>query len=134
MNERFKSALSIAEPSIATSTESTTAQQPPVQNADENKTVTTQEKLEGFYAVKSILNGVVELNGITYKDTQSYFGIFNNKKPIVRLYFNGSKKYLCVFDTDKKEDKILISIIDNIFEHKEKIIASAKNYIEQPAD
>lgn len=137
LNERFKSALSIAEPSISTSTESTTAQPQPLQNADENKIVTNQEELEGFYVIKSILSGVVDLNRVIYRDTQSYFGILlddNNRKPIARLWFNNTKKYLGVFGIDKKEEKILISTIDDIFEHKEKVIASAKNYIEQPAD
>ncbi|MDP3010066.1 MAG: hypothetical protein Q8N30_13485 [Methylococcales bacterium] len=137
LNERFKSALSIAEPSISTSTDSTTAQPQPLQNSDENKIVTTQEELEGFYVIKSILSGVIDLNRVIYRDTQSYFGILlddNNRKPIARLWFNNTKKYLGVFGIDKKEEKILISTIDDIFEHKEKIIASAKNYIEQPAD
>jgi hypothetical protein len=127
LNDRLKSAIALAEPSTTPQTEPTLAQPQPVENSNDNNSVIAQEKLEGFYAVKSILNGIVELNQVTYKDTQSYFGIFNNKKPIIRLYFNSSKKYLCVFDADKKEIKILISAIDDIFEYKEKIIASVNN-------
>ncbi|SJM89011.1 Prophage Lp2 protein 6 (fragment) [Crenothrix polyspora] len=130
LNDRLKSALSIAEPSTATPVEPIQ----PVQHADENKILTTQEELEGFYIVKSILKDVVDLNRVIYRDTLSYFGILlddNNRKPIARLYFNGGKKYLSVFGTDKKEEKILVSVVDDIFEHKEKIIASAKNYIVQ---
>ena len=131
LNDRLKSALSIAEPPAVTPTvEPTPVQQP----TDENKIVTTQEELEGFYIVKSILKGHVDLSRVIYRDTLSYFGILlddNNRKPIARLYFNGGKKYLSVFGSDKKEEKISVSIVDDIFEHKDKIIASVKNYLSQ---
>lgn len=137
LNDRLKSALSIAEPPVTISSESQIIQNQSVQNADENKIVTTQEELEGFYAIKSSLSGVVDLNRVVYRDTQSYFGILlddNNRKPIARLYLNSTKKYLSVFNSDKKEEKISISTIDDIFEYKEKIVASVKNYLtQQPA-
>jgi predicted type IV restriction endonuclease len=57
----------------------------------------------------------------------------NNRKPIARLYFNGSKKYLSVFTSDKKEEKIPVATVDDIFEHKEEIIASANVYLVQPS-
>lgn len=129
LNDRLKSALSIAEPSA--SAEPTPIPQSAPEN-DENKIVTTQEELEGFYAVKSILKGVVDLNRVIYRDTLSYFGILlddNNRKPIARLYFNGGKKYLSVFGADKKEEKIHVPSLDDIFEHREKIVASVKNYL-----
>ena len=56
----------------------------------------------------------------------------NNRKPIARLYFNGGKKYLSVFGADKKEEKISVTVVDDIFEHREKIVASVKNYLAQP--
>lgn len=130
LNDRLKSALSIAEPSTQPPLEVIL----PVQQADENQIITTQEELEGFYIVKSILKDSIDLKRIIYRDTLSYFGILlddNNRKPIARLYFNDKKKYLSVFGADKKEEKILVSKVDDIFEHKEKIISSAKNYIVQ---
>ena len=84
--------------------------------------------------MKSILKGHVDLSRVIYRDTLSYFGILlddNNRKPIARLYFNGGKKYLSVFGADKKEEKISVSLVDDIFEHKDKIIASVKNYLSQ---
>ncbi len=128
LNDRLKSALSIAEPAPAPTTEPTPAQE----LIDENKILTSQEELEGFYIVKSILKDQVDLNRVIYRDTQSYFGILlddNNRKPIVRLYFNTNKKYISVFTSERKEEKILISVIDDIFEHKERIISSVKNYL-----
>jgi predicted type IV restriction endonuclease len=132
LNDRLKSALSIDVPIMS----SNQAESESVENADENKIVTTQEELEGFYAIKSILKGVVNLSRVVHRDTQSYFGILlddNNRKPIARLYFNGSKKYLSVFTSDKKEEKIPVATVDDIFEHKEEIIASANVYLVQPS-
>lgn len=133
LNDRLKSALSIADTANAILPDVTIAQSLPVQNTDENKNI-TEEELECFYAVKSILNGIVELNRVIYRNTQSYLGILlddNNRKPIARLYFNSGKKYLSVFSAEKKEEKIAISNVNDIFEHKEKIISSVKNYLPQ---
>lgn len=128
LNDRLKSALSIAEPMANTITDSPIVQE----SIDENKVLTTQEELEGFYIIKSILKEYVDLKRVVYRDTQSYFGVLlddNNRKPISRLYLNGGKKYISVFGIDKKEEKILISKVDDIFDHKEKIIASVGNYL-----
>jgi len=132
LNDRLKSALSVpvSIPSlkevqselIASSTDS----------SDENKVVTSQEEIEGFYIIKSILKDVVELKRVTHRDTQSYFGILlddNNRKPVARLHLNGSKRYMSVFTADKKEEKIPISTVEDIFEHRDKIVASAKLYL-----
>lgn len=131
LNDRLKSALSVPV-SISNLNEVDSVPSAPVEASDENKIVTTQEELEGFYIVKSILKGVVDLKRVTYRDTLSYFGILlddNNRKPVARLHFNGGKKYISVFSADKKEEKIAVSSVDDIFEHKEKIVASAKNHI-----
>jgi predicted type IV restriction endonuclease len=136
LNDRLKSALSIDVPTVSLiPTESALITTP--ENTDENKIITTQEELEGFYVVKSILKDIIDLSRVIYRDTQSYFGILlddNNRKPIARLYFNTSKKYLSVFNSDRKEEKILIATVDDIFEHREKIIASANIYLVQSLD
>lgn len=83
------------------------------------------------------LKGVVDLSRVVHRDTQSYFGILlddNNRKPIARLYFNSSKKYISVFTSDKKEEKIPVATIDDIFEHRKKIIASANVYLVEISD
>ena len=133
LNERLKSALSVPV-SIPNLDQVESEPAGSIDNSDENKVVTTQEELEGFYIVKSLLKGVVELKRVTYRDTQSYFGILldnNNRKPIARLHLNGSKRYMTLFTADKKEEKMPISTVDDIFEHKDKIVATAKAYLTQ---
>lgn len=85
---------------------------------EENKIVTTEEELEGFMIVKTILRQVVDSSRIVHRDAQSYFAILlddNNRKTICRLYFNTSKKYIGIFDENRKETRNEITSIDDIF-------------------
>jgi len=89
---------------------------------EENKVVTTELEMEGFMVVKSILRQRLNVSRISYRDAQSYFAILlddNNRKTLCRLYLNGLKKYLAIIDEQKKEVKIEISSIDDIFIHSE---------------
>lgn len=97
----------------------------------ENKIETTQEELEGFMIVKTILRQKVDLKRIAYRDAQSYFAILlddNNRKTICRLYLNGNKKYFVVLDENKKEVKTEIQVLDDIFNFSEKIFEIVDNY------
>ncbi|QWR77620.1 type I restriction endonuclease [Candidatus Magnetomonas plexicatena] len=86
----------------------------------EHMIITTEEELEGFYIVKSILRDIVDSKRIIHRDTQSYFGVLlddNNRKPVCRLHFNSAKKYMTLFDRDKKENKILMENLDDIYKY-----------------
>ena len=87
--------------------------------ASESNIVTTEEEIEGFFIVKSILREAIEPKRITHRDAQTYFAILlddNNRKTICRLYL-GNKKYLVLLDENKKEIKHEISSIDEIFNY-----------------
>lgn len=98
----------------------------------ENKIVTTDEELEAFFIVKSILRQKVEPNRITHRDAQSYFAIFlddNNRKPICRLYLNSeTNKQIAFIDDSKKEIKVKISSLDELYDHAETLIKSVDKY------
>lgn len=94
--------------------------------APENGIVTTEEEIEGFFIVKSILRGVVDTKRIVHRDAQSYFAILlddNNRKTICRLYL-GNKKYLVVLDENKKEVKHELSTVDDIYGHTDLLIGA----------
>jgi hypothetical protein len=97
----------------------------------ENKINTTEQELEGFMIIKSILRQKIELKRLTYRDAQSYFAILlddNNRKPICRLYFNGNKKYFVTLDENKKEIKNEISTLDDIYSFSEILLQIIDNY------
>lgn len=97
----------------------------------DNKIITTQEELEGFMIVKTILRQKVNISRIHYRDAQSYFAILlddNNRKTICRLYLNGIKKYLVILDEQKKEVKYEISTLDDIFTYSETLLKVVESY------
>lgn len=98
----------------------------------EQKFVTTEEELEGFYIVKSILRNNIDSGRITYRDAQSYFAIFaddNNRKPICRLYFNTANKQIGIFDVNKNEQKHKISTLDEIYDFHEELKNAVLRYL-----
>ncbi|MFZ5431179.1 MAG: type I restriction endonuclease [Bacteroidota bacterium] len=98
---------------------------------EESKIVTTQEELEGFMIVKTILRQKISIARVSYRDAQSYFAILlddNNRKPICRLYLNGNKKYIATFDDQKKEVKNEISCLDDIFNFSDALLKVTENY------
>jgi hypothetical protein len=94
------------------------------ETAKENLVETTPDELEGFYIVKSLLRDIVDPNRIMHRDTQSYMGILldnNNRKPLARLHFNRSQKYLGIFDENRQEERVPINNLDEIYQHAEKM-------------
>ena len=103
----------------------------------DNGIVTTTEELEGFYIVKAILRNVVDIKRIFMRDTKSYFGILlddNNRKPICRLHFNGRKKYIGLFDAQRKELRHTLQSLDELYQHSDAIIAMVEYYASPESD
>lgn len=100
---------------------------------DEPKIVTTEEEIEGYHIVKGLVRDVIDPGRVSYRDTQSYFGILiddNNRKPLCRLHLNSSNWYLGLFDDNKKEDRISIEKLDDIYTHGDQLRERAKSFAE----
>lgn len=86
---------------------------------EDSKVVTTEDELNGFYIIKSILRTKIDSERIFCRDSQSYFSVIlddNNRKPLCRLWLNRqSKKYIGIFDAEKKECKHEIATLDDIY-------------------
>lgn len=128
ISERLKGAL---EANKEAEKEEHQEQQPePIE--DERGIVTTDEELEAYMIVKSILRPIVDVSRVVYRDTLSYFGILlddNNRKPIARMRFNyASKKVLCTIDSQKNEVKHELSSLDDIYNYADEIIAAVEMY------
>jgi predicted type IV restriction endonuclease len=93
--------------------------------------VTTEEELEGYYIVKAILCSVIDPARVKIRDVQSYCGILlddNNRKPICRLHFNFSQKYIGLFDEAKNEERLPIDKTDEIYKFAERLRSTVTNY------
>jgi len=98
--------------------------------------VTTEEELDGYRVVRAIVCSEVPTARIVARDTKTYFGILlddNNRKPIARLWFNRSKKYLGVFDDNKVETRIPISNVEEIYQHAELLRKTVARYLTSPS-
>lgn len=133
VNERLKSALSGSAPNTPAKDiqEEPEAQQVNVITAEPDQIVTSEEELEGFHIVKSIIRTVVDVKRITPRDTKSYFGILiddNNRKPICRLHFNRTQFYIGLFDAEKNETRHPIESLDDIYQFTEHLNSTAQSY------
>ena len=100
----------------------------------ESKIVTTEEELEGFNIVRSILTEVVDVNDITYKDVERYFGILyqnNVRKWICRLYIDKNKKSIVISDENKNGVRYRLETISDIYKYKEELLKSIDKYLEK---
>lgn len=93
--------------------------------------VTTEEEIDGFLVVKSILRKDIEVGRIFMRDNQSYCGILlddNNRKPICRFYFTPNRLRIGLFDKEKKELKYDLQSLDDIYKYSEQIVDTVANY------
>ena len=131
INERLKSAIT-GIPSISSEPQSEALPEDEDTQKDDSDVVTTLEELEGYHVVKAITRTVLDASRITQRDTKSYFGILvddNNRKPICRLHFNRSQKYIGLFDIEKNETRHPIGTVDDIYSFADILKATASLYI-----
>lgn len=135
VNNRLKSAIEKEEETVAGTTESAT------ENSSENEEVqeeekknginTTEEEIEAYFIIKTILRPHMDAERVTHRDTQSYFGILlddNNRKPICRLWLETNKKYIGVFDQEKNVTRHEITSLNDIYQHTDALVDTLKLY------
>lgn len=130
MKEKIKTALD-AETEPAPAPVSVPVEEESASPADENKIVTTEEELEAYFIVKTILSDLVPFQDLTYKDTESYMGVLykgNRNKWICRFQL-GETKSLLLPTPDKKKERINIESIYDIFNYSDKLHEVAKRCI-----
>ena len=92
---------------------------------------TTPEEQEAFGIIRAIVRESVDVTRVILRDQKSYCGILldnNNRKPICRLHFNGkSKKYVGIF-SNKTEERIEISRLEDIFKLADQLKATVHGY------
>lgn len=128
ITERLKTALNQEKEA---SNQIETVINPVIDQELESKVETTQEELESFMIVKTILRQKIDVKRIVYRDAQSYFAILlddNNRKTICRLYLNGVKKYIATLDENKKEIKTELLTLDDIFNFSDKLFQIVESY------
>ncbi len=88
--------------------------------SSDSKIITTEEELESYRIIKAICRQKVDISRIAYRDAQTYFSILlddNNRKPICRMYFNTTTKYVATIDDNKKDIKHAIESLDDLYNY-----------------
>lgn len=99
---------------------------------DEPEVITTDEEREGYLIIKAIVRDTIAASRVYMRDAKSYCAILvdnNNRKPLARLHFNRSVKYIGFFDGET-EERLVINTLDQIYEHSERLRATARKYVE----
>lgn len=130
VSERLRSALE--HESIPNSLETPEIEADPApEEGDGGDIVTTEDELDGYRTVRAIVSSVLSPERVTYRDSKSYFAVIcddNNRKPICRLHFNRSQKYLGVFDEEKKETRHPLEKVSNLYQFSDALREAATRY------
>ncbi len=131
LNQRLSSAIEDGSPVVAAE-QAIVVTQTAESSAEELEEIeTTQEEIDGYQIVRAIVREVVNVHRIVMRDSKSYCAILlddNNRKPICRLHFNRSTKYIGLFDADKNEERVRIELLDDIFKYAERLKTAALSY------
>ena len=80
--------------------------------------ITTEEELQAFYIVKSILGTTIPLDRVSYKDTASYFSVIIDNKVtrwICRVFIKENVKYV-IIPNETDNLKYTITTPDDIYQ------------------
>jgi predicted type IV restriction endonuclease len=103
------------------------------EDAEHARVETTPEEIEAFHIVKSLMRTVVKADRVVMCDAKSYCAVLlddNNRKTLTRFHFNRAKKYISLF-ANKKEKRIQIETLEDIYEHAERLQATAREYLSE---
>ncbi|PRQ03430.1 hypothetical protein ENSA5_15910 [Enhygromyxa salina] len=103
-----------------------------IKRASKQGIVTTEEELEGYRVVKAIICDLLPAERVTFRDSKTYFAVLldnNNRKPICRLHFNRSRKYIGTFDAEKVETRHVIDGLDDIYSVRDLLRTTANHWL-----
>lgn len=124
VNDKIKNALNIQDSATAPAGE---VIEVPIVEDETDGIETTEEEIQAYYIVRSILGSCIPLERITYKDTISYFGILiDNKvtKWVCRIFFKEKVKYI-IIPNEQGNMKYPVDTINDLYKLAEPLKAHA---------
>lgn len=136
MNDKIKAALSAEKEDAEVAHGDLSENGAP--NADtaeerEHRVITTNEELEAYFLIKTILKEVVPVEDITYKDTERYMNVLykdNTRNWVCRLILTENRKYILIPDENKKPVRTDLESIYDIEKYREDLLIALKRYTE----
>lgn len=135
INDRLKSALGAEVNAVMPVPEPPSdGAQEPIAEAIESPSdliETTEDELTAYRIVKAIACAELPAGRITYRDVRSYFSVLaddNNRRPILRCYFNGRVHYIAFVDEDKNEERFVLDQLEDIYQYADRIREAARRW------
>lgn len=92
---------------------------------------TTEEEWDGYRIAVAIAARVIDPGRVIIRDQKSYCGVLidnNNRKPLLRLYFNSpTTRYLGLFDGEV-EERVPVKAPVDLYRFADRIAATAEKY------
>ena len=84
---------------------------------------TSESEWEAFYVVKGIICDMIDIERVKIKPTTHYctINLDHSRKPICHLHFKTKQKHLGLFDENKKEQKIPIEDVNELYKFADKL-------------
>lgn len=130
VSEKIQSALNNQAQEEKAINEEVKNEQNIVNTEEKNELIISEEEIQSYYIVKSIIRDVIDVNRIHYKNTHSYFGIILDGKVtqwICRVVLKEKINYVII--RNEKDEKFIIDGIDGIYDLKEQLINRVNNLI-----
>ncbi|MBW3091202.1 type I restriction endonuclease [Bifidobacterium miconisargentati] len=135
VNDRLKTALGADDIKMGTADPEETDTTPEEGNEEpDDGIVTTEEEIAAYRIIKAIACRVVDPARVTMRDAKSYCAILlddNNRKPIVRLFFNTKQKYIGLFDENHKCERKPIDDLNGIYQFADEIATDVEQLLAQ---
>ncbi|MBR2917508.1 MAG: type I restriction enzyme HsdR N-terminal domain-containing protein [Campylobacter sp.] len=103
-----------------------------INTAEDNQIITTEEELQSFYIVRSILvcSPTIQASDVNYKDTKSYFYVYlynRTTKWVCRIYYRPNGSYIVIPDQNGEDKRYDIQTPDDIYSLREELIKYANS-------
>ncbi|KAA3385624.1 hypothetical protein F1912_12120 [Akkermansia muciniphila] len=132
MNDKIKSALSSNNETSEKEIEPEAEEVHPEKD-EKPAIVTTDEELEAYFIIKSLLKDATPIENITYRDTASYINVLykdNGRKWICRLILTDTQKILIIPDESKNPIKYTLENIYDIAQYQSQLLEVLNRYLE----
>lgn len=102
--------------------------------AESKKSVleTSEEEIEAYHIVKSILRKDIESDRIYYRDFQNFFAILIDdsiRNTVCRFYLSESQRIIAFLDEKKNESRFPLENLDDIYNFSDQLKEFAVKYI-----
>lgn len=132
VNDKIQSALKVDSVVQTTEVPESINTEVEVETEDKhNEIVTTEDELQGYYIIKSILGQTLDINRISYKDTISYFSVLLDKKVtkwIARIHIKEFTRYL-IIPKENNNNKYVFENIEDIYNYSQELIDRANELL-----